>query len=351
MNGGVPQVYQGAAGADHNHVSGWFHDYDTHDDETWNPLGAGELNRAGTRLAALRAGGTMGEGYFARGTHNGIVIFDGATGTWLQQQNLTADDFVGIAAALYTALSQLSITAYDEAHPEGFGADPRAGRGRHGRRAAADLADDRRPAAPDDRPRPVPRPDPGPPGEPARGPRQRSPRGDRRARAAALGRCAALRTAGDLRRRRPAVSRRAPRRLDRRRGGRSASAPPTQILRKHARVVVGRLGDVEPGALDHRLEQPGERRVLVAHVFLQLCTAPFPDDPVATLPPDAGTFADAVEPGAPAEAKLKLQTHPAALGALTQSAVIVALAATVGLVLAEVQLATNIGAYDAYRRW
>jgi hypothetical protein len=76
MNGGVPQVYQGEAAADHNHVSGWFHDYDTQDDETWNPLGAGELNRAGTRLAALRAGGTMGEGYFARGTHNGIVVFD-----------------------------------------------------------------------------------------------------------------------------------------------------------------------------------------------------------------------------------------------------------------------------------
>ena len=76
MNGGVPQVYQGAAGADHNHVSGWFHDYDTHDDETWFPLCAGELNRAGNRLAALRAGGTMGEGYMARGTHNGIVIFD-----------------------------------------------------------------------------------------------------------------------------------------------------------------------------------------------------------------------------------------------------------------------------------
>ena len=76
MNGGVPQVYQGEAGADHNHVTGWFHDYDTQDDGVWFPLGAGELNRAGNRLAALRAGGTMGEGYMARGTHNGIVIFD-----------------------------------------------------------------------------------------------------------------------------------------------------------------------------------------------------------------------------------------------------------------------------------
>jgi hypothetical protein len=76
MNGGVPQVYQGAAGSDHNHMTGWFHDLDTQGSGTWNPLGAGELNRAGTRLAALRAGGTMGEGYFARGPRNGIVIFD-----------------------------------------------------------------------------------------------------------------------------------------------------------------------------------------------------------------------------------------------------------------------------------
>jgi hypothetical protein len=76
MNGGVPQVYQGDAGASHNDMTGWFHDYDTQDDGTWFPLGAGELNRAGNRLAALRAGGTMGQGYMARGTHNGIVIFD-----------------------------------------------------------------------------------------------------------------------------------------------------------------------------------------------------------------------------------------------------------------------------------
>ena len=76
MNGGVPQVYQGDAGANHNDMSGWFHDYDTQDDGTWFPLGAGELNRAWNRLAALRAGGTMGQGYMARGTHNGIVIFD-----------------------------------------------------------------------------------------------------------------------------------------------------------------------------------------------------------------------------------------------------------------------------------
>jgi hypothetical protein len=76
MNGGVPQVYQGQAGANHNDMTGWFHDYDTQDDGTWFPLGAGEVNRASNRLAALRAGGTMGQGYFARGTHNGIVIFD-----------------------------------------------------------------------------------------------------------------------------------------------------------------------------------------------------------------------------------------------------------------------------------
>jgi hypothetical protein len=76
MNGGVPQVAAGAMGADHNHFAGWFHDYDTHDYELWNPLGAGELTRSGTRLAALRAGGTMGEGYMARGRFNGITIYD-----------------------------------------------------------------------------------------------------------------------------------------------------------------------------------------------------------------------------------------------------------------------------------
>ncbi|HET8950999.1 MAG TPA: hypothetical protein VFN44_10830 [Solirubrobacteraceae bacterium] len=76
MNGFAKQVYQGEAGVSHNDMTPWFHDSDTQDDGTWFPLGAGELNRAGNRLAALRAGGTMGDGYFARGTHNGIVIFD-----------------------------------------------------------------------------------------------------------------------------------------------------------------------------------------------------------------------------------------------------------------------------------
>jgi hypothetical protein len=76
MNGFAKQVYQGEAGVNHNNMTPWFHDSDTQDDGTWFPLGAGELNRAGNRLAALRAGGTMGDGYFARGTHNGIVIFD-----------------------------------------------------------------------------------------------------------------------------------------------------------------------------------------------------------------------------------------------------------------------------------
>jgi hypothetical protein len=76
MNGGVPQVATGTIGADHNHFAGWFHDYDTHDYEVWNPLGAGELTRSGNRLAALRAGGTMGEGYMARGRFNGITIYD-----------------------------------------------------------------------------------------------------------------------------------------------------------------------------------------------------------------------------------------------------------------------------------
>jgi diguanylate cyclase (GGDEF)-like protein len=57
MNALTPQVMRGEVGADHNHLTGWFHDYDTIDDPGgWKPLGAGELSRDGKRLAALRAG-------------------------------------------------------------------------------------------------------------------------------------------------------------------------------------------------------------------------------------------------------------------------------------------------------
>src|SRR3712207_1526563 len=52
-NGGVPQVAIGAVGADHNHVSGWFHDRDVFADPGgWKPMSAGELSRDGRRLAA-----------------------------------------------------------------------------------------------------------------------------------------------------------------------------------------------------------------------------------------------------------------------------------------------------------
>ena len=77
MNALTPQVMVGEVGADHNHLHGWFHDYDTIDDSGgWKPLGAGELTRSGNRLAALRAGATLGQGGLARGLDNGITIYD-----------------------------------------------------------------------------------------------------------------------------------------------------------------------------------------------------------------------------------------------------------------------------------
>jgi hypothetical protein len=75
INGGVPQVYTGAVGMDHNQLTGWFHDRDVFGDVNWRPTGAGELSRDGRRLAALRAGGTMGEGYEARGRFNRIQLY------------------------------------------------------------------------------------------------------------------------------------------------------------------------------------------------------------------------------------------------------------------------------------
>ena len=77
MNALTPQVMVGEIGADHNHLHGWFHDYDTIDDSGgWKPLGAAELTRSGNRLAALRAGATLGNGGLARGLDNGITIYD-----------------------------------------------------------------------------------------------------------------------------------------------------------------------------------------------------------------------------------------------------------------------------------
>ena len=77
MNALTPQVMLGEIGSDHNHLHGWFHDTDTIDDSGgWKPLGAAELTRSGTRLAALRAGATLGNGGLARGLDNGITIYD-----------------------------------------------------------------------------------------------------------------------------------------------------------------------------------------------------------------------------------------------------------------------------------
>jgi hypothetical protein len=60
----------------HNDLTPWFHDLDVFDEpDGWRPTGAGELSRSGTRLAALRAGGTMGAGYEARGRYNRIQLY------------------------------------------------------------------------------------------------------------------------------------------------------------------------------------------------------------------------------------------------------------------------------------
>ena len=76
LNGGVPQAVVGGVGTNHNDVAGWFHDLDTfREPDGWKPVGAGELSRSGTRLAALRAGGTMGAGYEARGRFNRIQLY------------------------------------------------------------------------------------------------------------------------------------------------------------------------------------------------------------------------------------------------------------------------------------
>jgi hypothetical protein len=76
LNALTPQVTSGEAGADHNHFTGWFLDSDTFDDPSGgHPIGAGELSRDGNRLAALRAGGTLGQGYQVRGTHNWLIVY------------------------------------------------------------------------------------------------------------------------------------------------------------------------------------------------------------------------------------------------------------------------------------
>ena len=61
---------------DHNEVTDWFHDRDVFNHVNWRPTGADELpSDDGKRLAALRAGGTTGEGYEARGRYNRIQLY------------------------------------------------------------------------------------------------------------------------------------------------------------------------------------------------------------------------------------------------------------------------------------
>src|SRR3954469_2879836 len=61
LNGLTPQVASGEIGADHNHFTGWFRDRETFGDPAGgHPIGAGELSRDGTRLAALRSPATSG---------------------------------------------------------------------------------------------------------------------------------------------------------------------------------------------------------------------------------------------------------------------------------------------------
>jgi hypothetical protein len=47
-----------------------------------------------------------------------------------------------------------------------------------------------------------------------------------------------------------------------------------EVLGEDAVIGIDGLGDLEAGPLDHRLEQPGEGRVLVADVLLELAAAP-----------------------------------------------------------------------------
>jgi Tol biopolymer transport system component len=76
QNGGVPQVVSGPPGTNHNDLTDWFHDRDTFNEpHGWRPIGAGEVSRDGRRLALLRAGGTMGEGYEPRMRYNHIQLY------------------------------------------------------------------------------------------------------------------------------------------------------------------------------------------------------------------------------------------------------------------------------------
>ena len=72
------QVMVAGVAEDHNQIRPWFHDSDTKpaEQEYSRPIGAGELTRAGDRLAVLRAGTNLGNGGMARGSGNVIALYD-----------------------------------------------------------------------------------------------------------------------------------------------------------------------------------------------------------------------------------------------------------------------------------
>src|SRR5450759_4786604 len=53
-----------------------------------------------------------------------------------------------------------------------------------------------------------------------------------------------------------------------------ASKPPKHVLREHAVSRVRGVLDAEAGSLDHRLEKPAERRVLLPDMLLELRSSP-----------------------------------------------------------------------------
>jgi hypothetical protein len=72
LNGLTPQVASGEIGADHNHFTGWFRDRETFADPAGgHEIGAGELSRDGSRLAALRSGAVSG----LHSPYNQLIVY------------------------------------------------------------------------------------------------------------------------------------------------------------------------------------------------------------------------------------------------------------------------------------
>jgi hypothetical protein len=71
------QVVAAGVGADHNHITQWFHDSDTKwpSEEYWKPIGAGEISTAMDRLAVLRGGTHIGAGGLSEGPGNTIALY------------------------------------------------------------------------------------------------------------------------------------------------------------------------------------------------------------------------------------------------------------------------------------